>query len=338
MQELSYAYTNLGVVSYTHGEAHKALQYLQSAQAIAETILAREPDDLQRQFAVAGALSWVASALSASGNLQGALDALREELELKTELVSTDPRNTLWLRRLSLAHRRAGELLEAMGRLNEASASFTAAFEISEQLVSPSVDPSNTNWQRDVAVLHAAFGKSALAAGRTDEARRRFEQHNEIVRTLLAENIGKTRWRRDLGNGLILSSKALVMVGELKAAEQAAAEAVGGLEGLIAEHPDDREAVRLLSAAYLLRGELFALAENNEQALDAWRRSIDTIDPLANGSSDYRILYVRMQALLHLDRAEEANQITRQLRAMGFADPEIVDLCESDALSARVDN
>jgi len=338
LQELSYAYTNLGIVSYTHGEAHEALQFFQSAQAIAETILAREPDEPQRKFAVAGAISWVASARSTSGDLQGALDALREEVELKTELVSADPRNTLWLRRLSLAQRRAGELLEAMGRLDEASASFAAAFEISEQLISPSVDPSNTNWQRDAAVLHAAIGRLALVMGRTDEARRQFEHHNEIVRTLLADSISKTRWRRDLGNGLILYSKALKTTGEFEAAEWAAAEAAEVLAGLLAEHPDDREAVRLLSEAYLLQGGLFASADNNEQALTARRRAIDTIDPLANGSSDYRILYVRMQALLQLDRAEEADEIVQQLRAMGFANPEFVDLCNSNGMSARVNN
>lgn len=334
--ELSYAYTNLGIVSYTNGDADDALDYFRRAQAIAETLASRHPDDLQRKFALAGAVSWVASARSATGDLEGALESFRNEIALKSELASADPRNTLWLRRLSLAHRRAGEILEAMGRLDEASGDYAKAFDISERLASPAFDPDNTNWRRDLAVLHAALGRIALANGLASEAKRQFEQHNQIIASMLPENTGTMRWHTDLATGRVLLGKALGSLGEFELAQEAAHAAIDELEQLLSIHPDDREAQRQLSEAYLLRGELFVSDADTHAAIDAWSRSLNIIESLAEGSNDYRILYVWMRVLLDLDRVTEANRVAERLSAMGFANPTFVDLCNSNGLSANL--
>ena len=322
LQELGYAYTNLGTVFYSRGDAAKALEQLQGAQAIAEALLVRSPDDLTLSFDLAEATSWVGSALSASGDLAGALEQFREEVAIKNRLIKADSRNTQWKRRLSLARRRVGEILEAQGKMEEALSSFRAGLEISAKLVS--LDPSNKNWQRDNALLHAATGRIQLATGSVQQGLASFARHNGIIQALLTDDAGKVRWQRDLASGLILAGNAFRSVGDREAADSAASEAVGVLDGLLTEHPDDREAKRLLSEAYLLQGH--------------WRESLELIEPLARGSQDYRILYVQLQALLHLDRIAEAEPVAERLAAAGFADPAFVDLCQRGGLSARVTN
>jgi tetratricopeptide (TPR) repeat protein len=320
LQELGYAYTNLGTVFYRHGWATEALEQFQGGQAIAEALRGLNPDDLNLQFDLAGATSWVGSALSASADLGGALEQFSEEVALMNRLVAADPQNTLWKRHLSLGHRRVGEILEAQGKIDEARNSFRTGLRISEELVL--LDPSNTDWQQDNALLHAATGRMALTTGGVQDALANFARHNDIVRALLTEDTGKVRWQKDLANGLILSGNAFRSMGDLEEAESVANEAVSILSGFLSEHPDEREATRLLSEAYLLQED--------------WREALELIEPLARGSKDYRILYVQLQALLHLDQVEEAESVVERLAAAGFANPIFVGLCERNGLLARV--
>ncbi|MCP4300856.1 MAG: TIR domain-containing protein, partial [Gammaproteobacteria bacterium] len=318
LQELGYAYTNLGTVFYSHGEATKALEQFQGGQTIAEALLALNPDDLNLRFDLAGATSWVGSALKASGDLGGAREQFREEVAIKNRLVAVDSQNTLWKRHLSLGHRRVGEILEAQGKIDEALNSFRTGLRISEELVL--LDPSNTNWQQDNALLHAATGRIALTTGGVQEALASFARHNGIFQALITEDAGKARWQKDLANGLMLTGNAFKSMGDLQEAGSAANEAVSILSGFLSEHPEDREATRLLSEAYLLQED--------------WREALELIEPLARGSKDYRILYVQLRALLHLDQVEEAERVVEQLTATGFANPVFVELCERNGLLA----
>ena len=322
LQELGYAYTNLGTTFYSRGEAAKALEHFQGAQSIAETLLARSPDDANLSFALAGATSWVGTALRASGDLAGAIEQFRKEVAIKKSLVEADSNNALWKRRLSLAHRRAGDVLAAQGKTAEALSEVRAGLRISEELIA--LDPSNTNWQRDNALLHAAVGRIAFATGRAEEALASFARHDDIIRALVAEDAGKVSWQRDLANGLILTAKASRAIGNLDEADVAAIEAKGVLDRQLSEHPDDRNAMRLLSEANLLTRN--------------WQESLELIVPLARGSDDYRILYVQLQALLHLDRVAEAEAVAERLATAGYANPLFVDLCKRNGLLARAGN
>ena len=334
LSELAYAYINLGTVFKSRGEIANALEQFQGAQTIGKRLVARNPDDLNMQFDLSEMTSWVGSALSGLGNLDGALAQFREEVAIKNRLVSADSQNTLWKRRLSLGYRRVGEILEAQGKLHEALDSFRIALKISEELIS--LDPGNANWRRDVGLLLAATGRIALALANPDEALANFESYTHSIDFLLAEDASKTRWQRDLADGRILTGKALKANGDLEGAELVVEDAIEALTTLLSEHPDDRQATRFLSEAYLLFGQMKSLTGNDEQAITAWLKSLEIIEPLAQDTKDYRLLNINAQVLLYLDRIEESSPIVEQLAAMGFANPAFVDLCDSKGLSARV--
>jgi hypothetical protein len=64
-------------------------------------------------------------------------------------LAALDSSNATWQRDLALAHSRAGGVLQAQGKLEEAQAAFRESLQISVQLAA--LDSSNAEWQRDLA-------------------------------------------------------------------------------------------------------------------------------------------------------------------------------------------
>ena len=137
-----------------------------------------------------------------------------------------------------------------------------------------------------------------------------------------------------LANGWILSGMALKASGDLEGARLAATKAIDYLSSLQSDNESNSTATRLLSQAHLLDGQLAALNGSDLQAAEAWGRSLEIIQPLVTDTRNFRILNIQAQALLHLDRVEEANPIIRQLAEMGFAEPSFTDLCASRGLSA----
>jgi len=334
LRELGYAHTNLGVLHKSSGEMGRALEQMQGAQIIAQTLVDRNPGDSQLLFDLGESTSWVGSALDALGDLDGALGQFRYEVAINQRVVEENPQNTTWNRGLSLAHRRLGEILEAQGKSDDALISYQSGLHIGEQLML--VEPNNVNWQRDVAVLRAGVGRIALALGDSQRALANFEIYTRTVKALLAQDSSKVRWQRDLAVSRIQTGNALMKIGELDAAGLIAAEAILILSKLQSEHPDDRLAIRHLSEAYLLKGRLEVLDNDEDAAREIWQRVLTLLETASSGTNDYRILNIQAQAFLHLDQVEAANPIIERLAKIGFADPTFVELCASRGLSARV--
>jgi len=334
LRELGYAHTNLGALHKSRGEMGRALEQMQAAQTIAQTLVDLNPGDPQLLFDLGESTSWVGSTLDALGDLDGALGQFRDEVAIKQRVVKENPQNTTWNRGLSRAHRWLGEILEAQGKSDDALITYQSGLHIGEQLML--VEPNNVNWQRDVAVLRAGVGRIALALGDSQRALANFEIYTRTVEALLAEDSSKVRWQRDLANGQILTAIALGTTGDFEGAESVTEDVIRRLSGLLFEHPNDHEVVRLTSEAHLLHGELMLIAGNSEQAVAAWHESLGLIGPIAEGSKDYRILDIQAQVLLRLNLADDAEPIVQQLAAIGFADPTLVNLYSDKRSLAEV--
>ena len=66
----------------------------------------------------------VSDVLRAQGDLDGALAAYGESLELRQRLAETDPSNAIWQRDLSVSHSNVGDGLRAQGDLDGALAAY----------------------------------------------------------------------------------------------------------------------------------------------------------------------------------------------------------------------
>jgi tetratricopeptide (TPR) repeat protein len=116
--------------------------------------------------------------------------------------------------------------------------------------------------------------------------------------------------------------------GELDRARRFAREAVDDLEVFCASFPGDRLAGHRLSRAYLLDGRLLEQEARKEEALAAWGRALEIIEPLARESDETAYLEVWATALLHLDKIREAESVVLKLRAMGHENERLSELCQ----------
>ena len=332
--ELAYAYSNLGSVYRLRGETAYALENFRGDQTIVKTLVERNPDDLDLLLELAEATSWIGTALEMLGDLEGALVQFGDEIAIKKRLVSADPQDTRLRRLLSLAHRRNGEILYAMGRLDAAEDSVLAALAISEELAL--LDPSNAEWQWTVAFQRSDLARLELAFDRPAEALRNLQATIKTAEALLTKGNNQKRWQMGLANGRILSAMAFKATGDLESARSATTKAIDYLSTRQSDNKNDRTVTRLLSKAHLLDGQLIALNGSDVQAAEAWRRSLETIEPLVTDTRNFRILSIQAQALLHLDQLDEARLVVQQLGEIGFADSTFIELCDSKGLTASL--
>jgi tetratricopeptide (TPR) repeat protein len=104
--------------------------------------------------------------------------------------------------------------------------------------------------------------------------------------------------------------------------------AVNDLEAYCEEYPGDRRAGHWLSRFYLLEGRLLEQQARNEEALAAWGRALEIIEPLARGSSKTAYLEIWATALLRLDKVKEAESVLQKLQAVGHESERLSELCQ----------
>jgi tetratricopeptide (TPR) repeat protein len=93
-------------------------------------------------------------------------------------------------------HEKAGDVLVAQGKLEEALEAYGSNLAIRERLAS--ADPSNTQQQRDLSIYHNKVGDVLMAQGKPDEALQTYNDSLAIMKRLVATDATNTGWQRDL--------------------------------------------------------------------------------------------------------------------------------------------
>ena len=81
---------------------------------------------------------------SARGDLDAALKAYQNGLNIAEKLAAQDPSNSEWQHDLSVSFERIGDVQSARGNLEVALKAYQDGLEIREKLAAQ--DPSNTGW------------------------------------------------------------------------------------------------------------------------------------------------------------------------------------------------
>jgi hypothetical protein len=112
---------------------------------------------------------------------------------------------------------------------------------------------------------------------------------------------------------------------------------IGILEPLVAQQPSDARLANALSWEYVQLGKARQGLGQATKAHEAWVRSLKLIGPFAkesvgDDSPDTGILDTYAQALLLLDRVEEARPVVEMLVRQGWDDEVFLDLCHEHGL------
>jgi tetratricopeptide (TPR) repeat protein len=208
---------------------------------------------------------------------------------------------------------------------------FERALTISTKLVKHDVE--NTLWQRDLDSAHAGMGRVLLLSGDYSNALAHFRQSVALAEQLLALDGSRNIWRRDAAKGHNSIGRTLLAMGGVDAAQQEVHTAIEIINKLLAEVPGDRESILILSEAYMLLGRLSAQTGVGTQPTVAFTRAAAMLEPIANNTTDKRLLDPWARALLHVDRLKDARPVVEKLHRMGFKGRQLVELCRDKGVS-----
>jgi tetratricopeptide (TPR) repeat protein/predicted Ser/Thr protein kinase len=314
-QELSSAHSNLASVLQESGDLEGALEGFRACLALDRALLEREPGDAQRRRSVAASNNAIGVVLRAQGRLPEALEHHRAELAIQEQLVKEQGSHAEWRMYLGVAHNYVGILLEVLGMPATARSHFGTALALFEALASR--DPTNMSWQRELGRNHFRLGH-VLLPGAAGPAFEHLSQSVAILGRLAARDPSNAGWQRDHAEARHALGEALAARGDLEAALREAEGALSIALRLGAKAPDDRQAGRLASLAHALVAGVRSRRGEPAAAAEAWRRSLEAIEPLAKGSRDDRFLEPWARALLGTGRRTEAAAVLDTLAATGY--------------------
>lgn len=133
-----------------------------------QSVLAKDPHNLQAQRGLSVAYDGRAKLLALSGKTAESLADLRASLAVCEKLAAADASDSSAQRDLHLAYAQLAEALEEAGQPKEAAIYRSKALEVIEALVKH--DPSNVRWRLDLAMLLQKSGQASERAGSFEAA------------------------------------------------------------------------------------------------------------------------------------------------------------------------
>lgn len=324
--ELSYAYNNQGTVLRARGDVDAALEQFRISIATKEMLVAQYPARSDWMLELADSYSWFGTVLQETGRLDEALELHRKDVAITESVLATDREdaNTQW--RLSVSLRLLAELLEDLGDREAAVDRFEQDYAIITKLVAH--DPANADWKHDLGKALAGLGRGDLISGDLGGALQRFQELNTIMDRLMALDGSRSGWRRDAAAAHYWTGETLLAMGDPEAARQEVNRAIAIIGQLLVEAPDGREAIPVAGDAYMLSGQISARTGGGAEPAVAFKRAVEILEPIANGTTDKTFLDPWARALLHLDRVDAARPVVKGLQTIGFDGWRLGELCQ----------
>ncbi len=316
--KVAHANTNIGFVQKARGDLQGALDAYRSTLEIKRRLAEREPEDNARQLSLANHHNLVGWVLMKLGDLPSALEHFYADQSIARAQLADDPANTVWQEQLGQSHNFVGLALRAKGEADAARRHFQAHLKIAKNLVA--IEPSHMSWQRHLAIAHLWVGDDLKARRQPREALDHARQALEIFRNLVAVDSTKPGWQRDLARGHLGVGEVLAALEDFSGARESAEAAITRLEPLVEKMPGDRQSNRWLTKGYLLKGHALAALGQATAANNVWQRAADTIEPLARESRDLDLIEPWSQALLYLERRDEAEIALKKIERLRYGD------------------
>jgi tetratricopeptide (TPR) repeat protein len=216
-----------------------------------------------------------------------------------------------------------GEISRDHGRTAEAERLFQTALEVTEEAAGTDHE-TVAPYLSQLGALYAGEGKLDEAESLIGRALRIYEEAEGVESRHIASvlsQLGSVYGRR----------------GRYDEAGKLCERGVGILEPLVAQQPSDAGLATSLGWTYVQLGKANQGLDQATEADAAWVRSIELVGPfardlIANDSFDTGLLDTYAQALLLLDRVEDARPVVEMLVRHGWNDEVFLDLCREHGL------
>jgi serine/threonine-protein kinase len=313
--ELSRRYSDLGAVNIRRNRSEEALKNLELSRRLAQKLLETEPDSILYLQQEAEALSWLGELQMDLGNLEEALHAHREAVDVWDRLtkVEDDP---AFRGRLADALAYYARALAWMGQGASAVERSEKALAIHEQL--SAFDPQNMLSRRGRYYGLVQLAEHELGAGNAKSAAAHLEAAIPGIDGLLRIEPENVEWRMDRLAAELIEARMKLASGDVETALEASRAAMREVEPLATDGEGNQTAVRLyLRAAVTCAASLKRLARDPDAA-SVSRRALDRVRSL-----EREHVSVFQQALESLllwtdGSREEASSTFQRLESSGF--------------------
>ncbi|MBS0462633.1 MAG: hypothetical protein JSS41_09215, partial [Proteobacteria bacterium] len=272
------AYESIGQVRQSQGHLPQALESYQAALAINARLAKAQPHDLTRQLAYANSLSYIGFVRWYQGDLAAAQQGFEDAQAVLDRIRPTASRDPVLLFQLATVVNNTAHVLEARGRLDEATVEYRRLLELSLTLVT--IDANKQSWNSMLGLAHNNLAKMALLAGDLPTAIAQYRADVAIQSAIT----------RHAPRDLSLSEATLLAQAALGRTLALAGELDGGIEQLRAAqtgaerlHIVDKTNTSYSEDVALYAGQLAGLLRQRGQTAEAGKlvaRSLAVFDDL----------------------------------------------------------
>jgi len=318
-ERLTWAYNNRGHLREARGQLELARSDYVAVLEIAQALSKRQPGNTKGKQRLADAHDSIGQLLYKQGNLFGAEQHYAAERALLRSLLIDDPRNNATKATLAVADTFFAHVAESLGHLDAAQESLQRAYDVGDRMLAE--NPGDVDMAGDLASYCRRLARILRLQEDPVAARRMLARATTLYADIVTQAPDGVRGRTGRAATLLETAQLEWQVGDYARAGTLASDARSHYEALLQESEENRDANLGVASALLLLGKVDAKQGKHAAAIAAWNRSLNAMRIFGDDSRDPEQLSVRAELLQLLGRMAEAQQLIRQLDAIGYRDP-----------------
>lgn len=277
-RDLYWSRLGLGDILHEQGNLSGAMGQYLDGRAVADRLLAANPNDPRWQRDLSVALNKIGDVLVAQGKGADALSAYRNSLAIRENLTRMDPANIERQRDLLVSFGRVGDALMKQGKVEDALAAYRGSLAIVEHLVR--TDPANKGWQRDLSISLNRVARALMAQGKGEEALAAYREDLAIAEDLVREDPGNAGWQEDLAISFNNVGDVLRALGKGEEAIATYRHSMVIIERLVQSNPGNATWQFSLGINHERIGNVLFDQGHSDEALRSYRARHEIIDRL----------------------------------------------------------
>ncbi|MBQ4856202.1 TIR domain-containing protein [Rhodanobacter sp. B2A1Ga4] len=317
--ELQTTENNIGHVLEARGQSDAAAIAYQEKLKLSGELVAANPANTKWMSALGDAHNNLGKLALQRGDLAEAAAEYHADDIIETRLSVRDPRNNSQRENVLRVRAILGRTLAMTGDIDNGMQDLQQAIDIATQLVQ--IDPKQTSFQLKLAIYLSQLSRLKRLNGDLPAAQVMTDKSLNILSKLIELDPANASWKQYGAEVQIEQAAESLASGQASRARAQVQTALDTLKPLFAKQPEDRSLLLDTVTANLLLAD----ASSDRQSAQRLRSDALKVTQGVNGEdSDPRLLALKVEALLNLQKRSEATPLIQRLWKAGYRDPALL--------------
>ncbi|MBX7245568.1 MAG: serine/threonine protein kinase [Candidatus Sumerlaeaceae bacterium] len=296
----------------------RALQLARDAAAGLDSLDVSKFSDIESGIVAARTAQDLSNVLLfMQGDTTSAAELLERAHEIRDALLARDPDNQILLDGKSTYMLRSAALCVGTGKLDDAMKHLEEGLAIRKRL--SEADPNNLANRAEIGRLMFWVGRVNERKGHTTAALAAHKESLAIRQDLVQRDPFDYSLKWELATSTGKVAEMEYNLGDLQDAETSLSSTLSLLDHAPTSERQDHDFEVALGTALLVKGRMMADGGNTKGAREQWTRAAQVFQRLERISPyEYFMLRYLCEALLRLDRVQDAETVAAKLRHLGY--------------------